>query len=58
MTANTSYIFRATVTVQAKSTASFTYQAKFPGTAGYTDTHPINGYDFTGGPSDLQLNPR
>jgi len=58
VTAGTSYTFRASVTVQAKSTAQFTYQAKFPGTAGYTDTHPINGYDFTGGPSDLQLNPR
>jgi hypothetical protein len=58
VTANTSYTFRATVTVQEKSTSSFTYQAKFPGPAGYTDSHPINGYDFTGGPSDLQLNPR
>jgi len=56
--AGTSYTFRATVAVQAKGSASFTYQAKFPGTAGYTDTHPISGYDFTGGPSDLQLNPR
>lgn len=56
--ANTSYVFTATVTVQAQSSASFTYMAKFPGDAGYTDTHSISGYKCTGGPSDLQLNPR
>jgi hypothetical protein len=56
--AGTSYTFRATVTVQEMSTASFTYLAKFPGTAGYTDSHPISGYDCTGNPKDLQLTPR
>jgi hypothetical protein len=58
VTANTVYVFTATVTVQAKSSASFTYMARFPGKADYTDSHAINGYDCTGGPSDLQLNPR
>ncbi len=58
VTADTSYVFTATVTVEEKSTASFTYMANFPGTAGYTDSHTITGYDCTGGPSDLQLNPR
>lgn len=58
VTAGTSYVFTSTVTVEEKSTASFTYLANFPGTPGYTDTHAINGYDCTGGPSDLQLNPR
>lgn len=58
VTANTSYVFTATVTVKAKSSASFTYLAKFPGEAGYTDTHTVNGFDCTGGPSNLQLNPR
>jgi len=54
--AGTSYVFTATVTVQAKSSASFTYMAKFPGTAGYTDTHSVSGYTCTGAPYDLQLN--
>ena len=58
VTAGTSYVFQSTVTVTAKSSASFTYLAKFPGTPGYTDTHVVNGYDCTGGPSNLQMNPR
>ena len=55
VTAGKSYTFRAMVTVQQKATASFTYMAKFPGKAGYTDSHAISGYDFTGGPSNLEF---
>ena len=58
VTAGTSYVFTATVTVEEMSTTSFTYLANFPGDAGYTDSHTINGYHCTGGPSDMQLNPR
>ncbi len=58
VTANTSYVFSADVPAQAKSSASFTYMAKFPGRAGYTDSRTKNGYDCTGAPSNLQLNTR
>jgi len=58
VTAGTSYVFHCWVSVQANATASFTYQARFPGTAGYTDSHTINGYNCSGGPFDMQLNPR
>ena len=58
VTANTSYVFSADVPAEAKSSASFTYSAKFPGSAGYTDSRTKNGYDCTGAPSNLQLNPR
>ncbi len=58
VTANTSYVFSADVPAQAKSSASFTYMAKFPGIAGYTDSRTKNGFDCTGAPANLQLNPR
>ena len=58
VTANTSYVFSADVPAQAKSSASFTYMAKFPGKAGYTDSRTKNGYDCTGAPANLQLNKR
>lgn len=58
VTANTSYVFSADVPAQAKSSSSFTYMAKFPGKAGYTDSRTKNGYDCTGAPSNLQLNKR
>jgi hypothetical protein len=58
VTANTSYVFSADVPAQAKSSASFTYMAKFPGSAGYTDSRTKNGYDCTGAPANLQLNSR
>ncbi len=58
VTANTSYVFSADVPAQAKSSASFTYMAKFPGSAGYTNTRTKNGYDCTGAPANLQLNSR
>ena len=58
VTANTSYVFSADVPAQAQSSASFTYMAKFPGKAGYTDSRTKNGYDCTGAPANLQLNPR
>jgi hypothetical protein len=58
VTANTSYVFSADVPAQAMSSASFTYMAKFPGTAGYTDSRTKNGFDCTGAPSNLQLNSR
>jgi hypothetical protein len=58
VTANTSYVFSADVPAQAQSSASFTYMAKFPGKAGYTDSRTKNGFDCTGAPANLQLNPR
>lgn len=58
VTANTSYVFSADVPAQAKSSASFTYMAKFPGKAGYTDSRTKNGYDCTGAPSNMVLNKR
>ncbi len=58
VTANTSYVFSADVPAEAKSSASFTYSAKFPGSAGYTDSRTKNGFDCTGAPASLQLNPR
>lgn len=58
VTANTSYVFSADVPAVAKSSASFTYLAKFPGKAGYTDSRTKNGYDCTGAPANLQLNKR
>jgi hypothetical protein len=58
VTANTSYVFSADVPCVAKSTVSFTYLAKFPGKAGYTDSRTKDGYDCTGGPSNLQLKSR
>lgn len=58
VTANTSYVFSADVPAQVKSSASFTYMAKFPGTAGYTDSRTKNGYDCTGAPSNMELNKR
>ena len=56
--ANTSYVFSADVPAQAKSSASFTYMAKFPGAAGYTDSRTKNGFDCTGAPTNLQLTAR
>ncbi len=58
VTANTSYVFSADVPAQTKSSASFTYMAKFPGKAGYTDSRTKNGFDCTGAPANLQLNKR
>lgn len=58
VTAGTSYVFQASVPVEKSSTTSFTYQAKFPGSSGYTDTHAISGYHVTGAPFDLQMNPK
>jgi hypothetical protein len=58
VTANTSYDFSADVPAQAKSSASFTYMAKFPGKAGYTDARTKNGFDCTGAPSNMELNKR
>jgi hypothetical protein len=58
VTANTSYVFQASVQVEASASSSFTYQALFPGTPGYTDTHAISGYHVSGGPYDLQMNPK
>jgi hypothetical protein len=58
VTANTSYTFSADVPAQAKASAEFTYSAKFPGDAGYTDTRTKKGYDCTGAPANLQMNPR
>jgi hypothetical protein len=56
--AGTSYVFQASVPVEASASNSFTYQAQFPGTPGYTDTHAISGYRTTGSPFDLQMNPK
>jgi hypothetical protein len=56
--AATSYVFQASVPVEASASSSFTYQAQFPGTPGYTDTHAISGYRTTGSPYDLQMNPK
>jgi len=56
--AQTSYAFQASVPVEASGSASFIYQAAFPGTPGYTDSHPVSGYRCTGAPYDLQLNAR
>jgi|GEM_PF-3461767 len=58
VTAGTSYVFQASVPVEKSSTTSFTYQAKFPGSSGYTDTHAVSGYHVTGAPFDLQMNPK
>jgi hypothetical protein len=58
VTAGTSYVFQASVPVQASAASSFTYQAQFPGTAGYTDSHTITGFRTTGSPYDLQMNPK
>jgi hypothetical protein len=54
--AGTSYIFQASVPVEASSTTSFTYLAQFPGTPGFTDSHAVSGYHVTGAPFDLQMN--
>jgi len=56
--AGTSYIFQASVPVAASGSSSFTYQAQFPGTPGYTDTHAISGFRTSGSPFDLQMNPK
>jgi hypothetical protein len=56
--AATSYVFQASVPVEASASNSFTYQAQFPGSPGYTDTHAISGYRTTGSPFDLQMNPK
>jgi hypothetical protein len=58
VTANTNYVFSADVPAQAKSSSSFTYMAKFPGKAGYTDSRTKNGFDCTGAPSNMELNKR
>ncbi|MBU4404089.1 MAG: hypothetical protein L6428_12585 [Candidatus Aminicenantes bacterium] len=58
VTAGTSYVFQASVPVEKSSTTTFTYQAKFPGSSGYTDTHAVSGYHVTGAPFDLQMNPK
>jgi hypothetical protein len=58
VTAGTRYVFHCTVSVEKSDTITFSYSAKFPGTPGYTDTRTIPGYHVTGGPSDLQLDPR
>ena len=54
--AGTSYVFQASVPVEASSTTSFTYMAQFPGTPGFTDSHAVSGYHVTGAPFDLQMN--
>ncbi len=56
--AGKSYVFQASVPVEASGSASFTYLAAFPGSPGYTDSHPVSGYRCTGAPYDLQLNAR
>lgn len=56
--AGTSYIFQASVPVEASASGSFTYQAQFPGSPGYTDTHTVSGFHVTGAPFDLQMNPK
>jgi len=58
VTANTSYVFSADVPAQAKSSASFTYLAKFPGQAGYIDSRTKDGYDCTGAPANLVFSER
>ncbi len=55
MTAGTSYVFQATVPCVKQSNATFTYSAKFPGTAGYTDTRTEPGYHHTGAPFGMQF---
>ena len=54
--AGTSYVFQASVPVAASASTSFTYQAQFSGTPGYTDTHAISGFRTTGSPFDMQMN--
>jgi hypothetical protein len=56
--AGTSYVFQASVPVEASSTTSFTYVAQFPGTPGYADSHDVSGFHVTGAPFDLQMNPK
>jgi hypothetical protein len=56
--ARTKYVFQASVPVEASSTTTFTYLAKFPGAPGYTDTHSVTGFHVTGAPYDLQMNPK
>jgi hypothetical protein len=58
VTAGTSYIFQASVHVEKLTTATFTYSAKFPGTAGYTDTRTVTGYHHTGAPFNLRMDPK
>lgn len=54
--AGASYVFQASVPVVASSTTSFTYQAVFAGSPGYTDSYSISGYHVTGAPFNLQMN--
>jgi hypothetical protein len=54
--AGTRYVFQASVPVAAAGTSTFTYLARFPGTPGFTDTHLITGFNYTGAPYDLQMN--
>jgi hypothetical protein len=58
VTANTSYVFSCDVPAEAKSSAGFTYIAKFPGKAGYTDARTKAGYDCTGAPTNMQMEQR
>jgi len=58
VTANTSYVFSCDVPAEAKSSAGFTYIAKFPGKAGYTDARTKPGYDCTGAPTNMQFQER
>jgi hypothetical protein len=58
VTAGTSYVFQASVPVEVSGSTSFDYQAQFPGTPGYTDTHSKTGFHVTGAPFDLQMNPK
>ncbi len=58
VSANTSYVFSCDVPAEAKSSAGFTYIAKFPGKAGYTDARTKAGYDCTGAPTNMQLETR
>jgi hypothetical protein len=55
VTAGTSYVFKASVNVEKSATTTFTYSAKFPGTANYTDAHTVNGYHHVGAPYNLQM---
>jgi hypothetical protein len=58
VTAGTSYIFQATVSCVKQSNTTFTYSAKFPGTANYTDTRTEPGYHHIGAPKNMRLDPK
>jgi hypothetical protein len=58
VTAGTSYVFQATVTVVKQSNTTYTYSVQFPGTPGYLDTRTETGYHHTGAPQNLLLTPK